>query len=134
MKETNIGYHIANLVLRLAGGGFMLTHGIPKLQKVLAGDMGFADPFGIGSGPSLILTVFAEFVCAILLMLGIGTRFVAIPLLITMLVAAFMIHGADPFGKKELALLYGAIYLALAFMGGGKFSLDNVLFNRKKTY
>jgi len=124
---TDIGL----LILRLVGGGFMLTHGYPKLMKILSGDMGFADPFGLGPGFSLILTVFAEVLCAILLIIGLGTRWAAIPLLITMLVAAFIIHGGDPFGDKELALLYGGIYLAIALMGSGKLGLD-ALFNRKR--
>ena len=38
----------ALFLLRLIGGGFMLTHGYPKLMKVIGGDFGFADPFGLG--------------------------------------------------------------------------------------
>ena len=114
----------ALLILRLIGGGFMLTHGYPKLMKILEGDFGFADPFGFGPGISLGLVVFAEFFCAIALILGFKVRFSSVPLLITMLVAAFMIHGGDPWGKKEFALLYGGIYLTLLMTGGGRFGID----------
>ena len=123
---TNL-QNIGLLILRLVGGGFMLTHGIPKLMKVIGGDMGFADPLGLGPGLSLILTVFSEVICALLLVIGLGTRWVAIPLVITMLVAAFIVHGDDPFKGKELALLYGGIYLAIAFLGSGKLGLDSLL-------
>ena len=41
------------LILRLVGGSFMLTHGYPKLMKVISGDFGFADPFGLGPTVSL---------------------------------------------------------------------------------
>ncbi len=116
------------LWLRLVGGGFMLAHGIPKLMKFFAdGPIKFADPFGIGASPTLVLTVFAEVVCAIMILIGFKTRAATIPLIITMLVAAFVIHGADPFGKKELALMYLAIYLSLFFLGSGKYSVDNSL-------
>lgn len=118
---------LALLVLRIVGGGFMLTHGIPKLMKMLGGDMGFGDPLGIGSTPSFILVVFAEAVCAALLLIGFKTRAVAIPLIITMLVAAFIAHGADPFGKKELALMYTGVYTALLIMGSGKYSVDGAM-------
>src|SRR3954452_20332030 len=99
------------LLARLSVGIFMLTHGIPKLQNVFAGNMKFADPIGIGSTPSLILVVFAEAICSILLILGLATRFASVALIINMSVAAFIVHGNDPFGKKELALLYLVSYL-----------------------
>ena len=38
----------ASLVLRLIGGGFMLTHGWLKLQKVLAGDLALQIPLDWG--------------------------------------------------------------------------------------
>lgn len=115
------------LILRIIGGGFMLTHGIPKLMKLLNGDFQFADPLGIGEALSLGLTVFAEFFCALLILVGLATRIAAIPLMITMIVAGLMVHGADPFQKKEMALLYFAIYLILYFLGSGKYSVDRVI-------
>jgi len=109
----------------------MLTHGWPKLQKMLSGDFGFADPIGLGSTFSLILTTAAEFGGALLILFGLGTRLVSIPLMFTMLVAAFLVHGGDPFKKQEFPLLYFAIYLALFFLGSGKFSLDSILRKNK---
>lgn len=119
---------MALLVMRIIGGGFMLAHGIPKLMKLFGGgEIQFANPFGIGAGPSLALTVFAEVLCAALVLIGLKTRLATIPLIITMLVAAFMIHGADPFGKKELALMYLGVYTALLMLGSGKYSVDGAL-------
>lgn len=122
------GLDFGLLALRLIGGGFMLAHGIPKLMKLFGGgEIQFANPFGIGAGPSLALTVFAEVLCAALILIGLRTRVAAIPLIITMLVAAFMIHGSDPFGKKELALMYLGVYTALLMMGSGRYSVDGML-------
>jgi putative oxidoreductase len=116
------------LLLRLASGGIMAySHGWGKLQKMLGGDMSFADPIGVGEELSLILTVFAEFVCGILVALGLFTRAALVPLIITMVVAVFIIHADDPFGKQEFGLLYLVPYLALYFTGPGKFSLDKKL-------
>jgi len=42
-------------------------------------------------------------------------------------VAFFIIHGADPFGEKELAAIYGIGYIAIALIGPGKFSVDRQL-------
>lgn len=115
---------IGLLILRLGAGGMLMTHGWGKLQQLISGNMAFADPIGIGEAPSLILAVLAEFFCALLVVLGVKTRWVAIPPAITMLVAAVVVHGSDPFGKKELALLFLTCFLALAFTGGGSLSVD----------
>lgn len=124
--------NIVLLILRVTVGFFMLSHGMGKFYKLI-GDapIQFADPLGIGASASLTLAVFSEVLCSILLIIGLGTRLAAIPLLITMLVAAFIVHGADGFGKQELALMYAAIYLAIALAGAGKISLDYLL--NKKT-
>lgn len=105
----------------------MLTHGFPKLQRLLAGEMQFGDPIGLGPEVSLVLTVFAEVVCSILIVLGLGTRLAAIPSIVTMAVAAFIVHGADPFGRKEMALLYLVGYVVLLLSGSGKFSVDRII-------
>lgn len=116
------------LILRVGIGASMLTHGIPKLQMLIAGgEIAFPDPVGIGATWSLILVVFAELFCSVLLILGFLTRLASIPLVINMAVAFFVIHGPDPFGKKELALLYLFIYLTILVFGGGKLSLDRVI-------
>jgi len=112
-------------LLRVIPSGIMLfVHGLPKLQKLLAGNFEFADPIGIGAAPSLFLTVIGEFVAPLLIIIGFKTRFAAIPAAITMFVAAFVIHGADPFAKKELALLYFVFFLIIALVGPGKYSID----------
>ena len=102
----------------------MLVHGYPKFRKLISGDMEFANPLGIGEGPSLFLAVIGEFIAPILIIIGYKTRFAAIPTLITMLVAAFIAHGADPFGVKEKALLFAVIYAVIILLGPGKYSLD----------
>lgn len=113
------------LLLRVLVACLMLTHGLPKLSKLLAGgEIKFPDPLGVGSAVSLGLTVFAEVICSILIGIGLATRWATVPLMITMLVAVFVIHAEDPIAKKEEALLYFAIYAAILFIGSGKFAID----------
>jgi len=119
---------IGLLIFRLAVGIFMLTHGYGKLQLLLAGGpIQFIDPIGIGPAASLVLVVFAEFFCSIFLIFGVATRFSAVTLLITMLVAALIFHGSDPFAVQEKALLYAAMYFLLIFTGAGKYSADKFI-------
>ena len=117
---------LGKLILRIVFGGFMMFgHGWGKMMKLFTGDpTKFADPIGLGAPTSLGLTVFSEVFCAALILVGLFTRFVSIPLIITMLVAAFIIHGADPFGDKEMALIYLFGYIAIYLLGPGKYSLD----------
>jgi len=115
------------LLLRAGSGAFMLTHGIPKLMKLISGDTSFADPFGIGQLPSFVLVVFAEFFCSVLVILGITTRLATIPIIITMAVAAFMIHGGQGFAKQEMALLYLLLFTTILVFGSGRFALGNLI-------
>ena len=123
------GYALSSvglLILRVGLGVFMAgLHGWGKLTKVANGEMGFADPLGIGEAPSLVLAMSAEFACSILLVLGLFTRLACVPL-----IAVFIVHGGDPWSDKELAYLYLAGYLTLLFAGPGKFSVDALIMKR----
>lgn len=119
-------YQTGLLVLRVGLSGLMLTHGIPKLLKMLEGNFDFPNPLGIGEGLTFILAVVAEVLCPILIILGLKTRLATIPIIITMGVAAFIVHAADPIGTMEKALLYLVGFIAIALMGGGKYTIKQL--------
>jgi putative oxidoreductase len=120
--------NICLLVVRVSVSAFMLTHGLPKLGRLTSGnEIKFADPFGLGPALSLVLVVFAEVICTILIMLGLGTRLATIPLIAAMSVAAFHAHANDPFGTKEKPLLFVLVYIMLLVFGSGKFSVDRLI-------
>lgn len=129
---TNGNIDLGLLILRLWFGLEMtFAHGLPKLMKILNGDMTFADPLGIGMGLSLVLATFGEFVCGLLIAAGFFTRLSCIPYLITMLVAAFITHGGDPWGKMAYPLMYAVAAIVLLITGPGRYSLDHRLFVSK---
>ena len=109
----------------------MLTHGSSKLLKLLEGNLEFADPIGLGPEISLILVVFSEILCAIFLLFGLFTRWVSIPLIITMIVAVFIVHATHDFGKQEMGLMYLGYYIILALLGPGKLSIDYLMSNKR---
>lgn len=120
------------VILRLFGGLAMAyQHGFGKLQKLSGENIQFPDPLGIGTVPSLVLAGSAEFFCALAVAIGLFTRIMSIPLAFTMAVAAFVVHGPDPFERKEMALLYLVIFTTLALTGPGRLSADHRLFGRK---
>lgn len=123
---------IASLIARLLAGSIMLTHGIPKLENLLTGRIDFADPLGLGEGFTLVLAVLAEVFCSIMVILGFKSRWASIPLIIVMLVAAFIVHASDPFSKKEFPLLYLGLFLVVFFLGSGNYSLDKLFGKYKK--
>lgn len=120
------------LILRLIIAILMLTHGVPKLGKLIAGDFNFADPIGLGSTISLILTVFAQVICSILIALGIGTRLAVIPLIITMAVILLIVHGIDSLFDHYNVLLYLLGYIIILTAGSGKYSVDYYLQKRNQ--
>ena len=117
--------HIWLLILRIGVASLMLVHGLPKISKLFSDDIQFADPLGIGMLASLALAAFAEVVCSILILFGAATRLATIPLIITMSVAAFIVHQNDPFSKKEVPLLYLLIFISILILGSGKYAVDH---------
>ena len=116
------------LILRV-GVSFSLVyaHGHGKFMRLLAGNTQFPDPLGVGSGLSLGLASFAEFICALAVIVGFMTRWATVPIIIVFVVAYFMIHGDDPFGEKEKAFLFLVAYVGIFLTWPGRFSLDNYL-------
>ena len=132
-KDWKAGKEFSILILRLVAGFVLLYgHGFGKLSTIFTGqEIKFFDPIGIGANLSFYLAAFAEGICAILLMLGLFTRYAAIVLAINFLVI-FRVHFKDGYEALELISLYLFAFIAIVFAGGGKYSLDNLLFNKKR--
>lgn len=119
---------IGLLIARVSAGSMMLfAHGWGKLSNYGERVSSWADPIGLGSEASLTLAVFAEFFCSLAVIFGLATRAASIPLLVTMLVAALIVHSSDPWAKQELPLLYATVFVLLILAGSGRISVDNWL-------
>ena len=128
---------LAGLALRIPAGVIFVAHGAQKLFGSFGGyglegtgqwmasiglEPGYLMALGAGS---------AEFFGGIALLIGLLTRPAAVVLAVTMLVAIFAVHFANGLFMSnngyEFGLALVAISVALAFNGGGKFSLDRKL-------
>lgn len=126
-KYSAGAFNAAMLILRLGSGVLMMNHGYGKLMKFSTLQHKFMNFLGLGSTITLSLVIFAEFFCALFIILGLFTRLAVIPLIIVMAVALFKAHNSEFFGDGEMAALYLAAYLALLFVGPGKISVDSMI-------
>ena len=129
-KYSAGAFNAAILLLRLSLGILMMHAGYQILinfDKILHTPPGFMNFLGIGSAMSLALLVFAEFFCSMFLILGLFTRFAAIPLIIATCVMVFKAHNGEVFGDGQTAALYLTGYLVLLFVGPGRVSVDSMI-------
>ncbi|WP_027076268.1 DoxX family protein [Maribacter antarcticus] len=128
-SETSVSFSL--LVLRIGATFSMIyLHGYPRLVNFFDISSEFADPLGVGSVTSLSLVVFAEFFCSLFLIVGLFTRWSCIPLIVTMIVATWVINGGKGFIYQEKSFIYLITYVSLLINGGGYFSLDYLLLSR----
>ena len=121
------GYSLVLFLLRLVFGLLLLNHGIQKITNFSEMSAMFPDPIGFGSNIALGLAVFAEFFCSIAFIFGALYRLSMIPMIVTMAVAFFSVHGGVVDGG-ELSLAYLLLYIIMYIAGPGSYSIDNWLF------
>jgi putative oxidoreductase len=119
---------LALLLLRVwIGLALLINHGWGKLMHFSAMAGKLPDPLHVGATANLTLIVFAEVVCAALLVLGLATRLAALIIAIELAIAFCLVHhaklAAGP-GNGELAFMYLAPLVAIFFGGAGKFAVD----------
>jgi putative oxidoreductase len=124
LKKQDLGL----LLLRVAVGvPMILLHGVKKLPPSEGfvtglGNLGLPLPWAMGWAAAL-----AETVGALLLVVGLGTRWAAGVLAIAMGVAVFLWHANDPLMKKEAAMFYLAACMAMVLQGGGNWALERLI-------
>lgn len=129
------------LLIRIIIGVLMAFYGYEKLTHF--NEMADSDFWaknvsflGMTGKIPLALTIFAEFFCSLLLIVGLLTRLALIPLLICMgyivvIVGHFSIIDSGENGMNvNSAFVYFVIYLGLYFTGSGRYSLDAMLAKR----
>lgn len=137
----------AGLILRLALGIVMFPHGAQKLFGWYGG-YGFSSTIGFFTEqmhfPWIIafLVIMAESIGAVLLILGLLTRFSAFGIGLTMFGAMLMVHWKygffmNWFGKQEgegieYFILLLSIAIALIIKGAGSLSLDDLISKKIK--
>jgi putative oxidoreductase len=128
IKYSAAAFNFSMLFLRVVFGLLILIkHGYDKLVKFSTLQYQFYNFLHLGSKTSLILSMIAEVLCALFIVLGLFTRLAAIPLIITMLVAIYGFNAAKPLIDSEVALMYLGVFVTLLFCGPGKISIDGMI-------
>lgn len=115
-------------LLRIVTGFLLLQHGMQKLFGLLGRE---AVALNSLSGVAGVL----EFFGGAAILIGLATRPIAFLLSGLLATAYFMAHAGEGFwpiqNGGELAALYSFVFLYLSARGGGEFSIDGWLKNRR---
>jgi putative oxidoreductase len=119
-------------LIRLAGAGAVLVHGIGKLMTGPAPVIANMARYGFQPAePIAYLIIFLETVGAACVILGLFTRFFAFALCIESLVIAFRVQSANGFFANrngyEMVLIWAIVFLAISLRGAGPYSIDRSL-------
>jgi putative oxidoreductase len=138
MNSIRVRADLGLLVLRLATGIVFLMHGYQKVFTYGFAGVGDAFtkmgvPVGTVMGPAIGLL---ELLGGIALIIGLGTRIVALLLACDMLGAFMLVHMKNGFFMPtgfEFVFVLCAASLALALAGGGEMSVDAKMGRRTTT-
>lgn len=113
------------LFLRVIGGALLISGRVSTWSALLdVHRLSTSAPFGIAGEFNWFLTLFSELLCTVLVMLGVFTKFTAVPPLVVMLVNALALPGGTAWSVREVYILYALPFFVLSFTGPGEYSVD----------
>lgn len=112
------------LFLRVSGALFLLwVHGLPKLLNYSEQLKLIEDPFHLGASVTLLLAIFAEVLCPLLIMAGVLVRLACLPILCVQLIALGVVHPEWTLFEAQFGWLLLIIFTALLISGPGRLVL-----------
>jgi putative oxidoreductase len=113
------------LFLRFSGALFLLwVHGLPKLLNYSEQLKLIEDPFHLGASVTLLLAIFAEVLCPLLIMAGVLVRLACLPVLCVLLIALGVVHPEWTLFEAQFGWLLLIIFTALLISGPGRLVLN----------
>ncbi|WP_339495857.1 DoxX family protein [Pseudomonas sp. RA_105y_Pfl2_P56] len=113
------------LFLRISGGLFLLwVHGLPKLLDFTAQLQLIEDPFHLGAHLTLILAIFAEVLCPLLIVAGVLARLACLPILFVLLVALLVVHPQWSVAQGQFGWLLLIVFATVFIAGPGRLALN----------
>ena len=122
---------IVLLMLRIGTSTLMVyVHGWQKLKNYSAILSNFPELIGLGAKSCLLLAIFGEIICSILLAFDFFTIIVVIPLCITVVIAALIFNTEQAFIVRQKALSYLKLYVFFFVVGIDKYSTDHFVLQK----
>jgi putative oxidoreductase len=122
--------NLALLILRVSVSGIMiLAHGLSKLQNPDQFIEGLASKGYPAPAVLAYMSISAETLFPLLIILGLFTRVSAVIAAGNMVVAGFVHHimiSGDPFNVYERALLYLIVFICIAIAGAGEWTVTRL--------
>ncbi|MHC8367469.1 DoxX family protein [Pseudomonas sp. ZT5P21] len=116
---------IGLLFLRVSGGLFLLwVHGLPKLLNYSAQLQVIEDPFHLGANITLMLAIFAEVVCPLLIISGVLARLACLPILSVLLIALLVVHPQWSLDEGQFGWLLLILFTSILIAGPGRLALN----------
>lgn len=113
------------LFLRVSAAAFLLAvHGLPKLLDFDHQLTLIEDPFHMGARLTLVLAIFAEVLCPLLIAAGIFVRLACLPILVLLLVALLAVHPEWTLEQGQFGWLLVIIFTTVFIAGPGRLALN----------
>ncbi|MGE7960249.1 DoxX family protein [Pseudomonas sp. NPDC089530] len=114
------------LWLRVSAGLLLLwVHGLPKLLDYSAELQRIEDPFHLGASLTLMLAIFAEVLCPLLIVAGVLVRLACLPILAVLLVALLLVHPQWSLAEGQFAWLLLILFSSILIAGPGSLALNH---------
>jgi putative oxidoreductase len=113
------------LFLRVSGALFLLwVHGLPKLLNYSEQLKLIEDPFHLGVHVTLLLAIFAEVLCPLLIIAGMLVRLACLPILAVLLIAMVVVHPEWTLLEGQFGWLLLIIFTSILIAGPGRLALE----------
>lgn len=109
----------------------MLTHGIAKVENFNQLADSFPTPLGWGSRLSFTVILLVETLGSICIITGFLLKPASLVLAFAMFTAAFLTFPGSNISANELPFIYMGVFIFFIIAGGGRYSLDKLVFRTK---
>ena len=106
----------------------IVVHGLKKIGIATETTEIVANPFGLPYLLNEILAITASLICPLFVIVGFGTRLASIPIVVMTLTGFLIVHSGETWVERDIPFMYTMAFLLIAFTGGGRCSLDNIIY------